>query len=139
MFQDDNSKLNFILDDLDNCLSFLSKDRQTLGSEAGQILNTIWQFIGEISQRKLTEQQVQQYFMHMKTDIVRKKNLKDYRDSEYARVYVVNAFFTCMCTNRLKAAKVIGSKILNFCVDNCPPDLHNTASSIRSDLLKIFP
>ena len=139
MFQDDNSKLNFILDDLDNCLSFLSKDRQTLDSEAGQILNTIWQFIGQISQRKLTEQQVQQYFMYMKTDIVRKKNLKDYRDSEYAKVYVVNAFFTCVTTNKLKDAKVIATKILNFCVDNCPSDLRKTASSIRSDLLKIFP
>ena len=73
MFSDDNSKLNYILDDLDNCLSFLSEDRQNLGSEAGQLLNTIWQFIGEIAKRKLTEQQVQQYFMYMKTDIVRKK------------------------------------------------------------------
>ena len=139
MFSDDNSKLNYILDDLDNCLSFLSEDRQNLGSEAGQLLNTIWQFIGDIAKRKLTEQQVQQYFMYMKTDIVRKKNLNNYRDSEYARAYVLNAFFTCVCSNKLNAAKVNASKILDFSVDNCPPDLRSTALSIRSDLLKMFP
>jgi len=130
--------LNFVLDDLDSCLEFLLEDRSTSAASIGQILNTIRHFIVEITEGNLTETDVQQYFMQKKTDAVRLHQLKNHRHTEYSKLYVVNAFFTCVACNRLSESRRIAGKILNYCVDNCSSDIQPIAVRMRTDLSRIF-
>lgn len=130
--------LSIVTDELDGCFSYILEDRKTSGDKVNQILNTIRHFIEEIVKGNLTEQQAQKHFMQMKTDIAVKKGLSDHRDDDYAKVYVLNAFFTCVASNKLKESKRIGIKILYFCAQNCTTQVQSLAVEMRDEYSKIF-
>ena len=133
-----NKSLNVVLDDLDNCMNFIIYSSSKKEEEVKQILNTIRHFVTEISDGKATEQEIQKYFMNMKTDIVFKKNLNDFKDMDYSKAYIINAFFTCVASNRLDVAKKNGEKILHFCVDHVPKEIKSIALELESSYMRIF-
>ena len=133
-----NKSINLVLDDLDNCMNYIIYSSPIKEDEVAQILNTIRHFITEIGNGKANEQEVQKHFMNMKTDIAFKKNLNNYKDFEYAKVYIINGFFTCVASNRLDAAKLNGEKILQFCVDNVSKEIRPLALELKNNYLRIF-
>jgi hypothetical protein len=133
-----NRAINIVTDELDGCFSFLLESKKTSAKEVDQILNTIRHFIQEIIDRNLTEEQTQKHFMQMKTNIAMKKNLSNHRDTDYAKVYILNAFFTCVASNRLSQSKKVGERILDYCVQNCSLEVRPIGGSLRNDLMKIF-
>lgn len=133
-----NKSLNLVLDDLDNCMDYIIYSSSKREDEVMQILNTIRHFVTEISEGKATEQEIQKHFMNMKTDIAFKKNLNSFRDIDYSKAYIINAFFTCVTSNRLDIAKKNGEKILNFCVDYVPKEIKPTALELKSSYMRIF-
>jgi hypothetical protein len=130
--------ITLVTDELDSCFSYILENRRTSGDEVNQVLNTIRHFIEEIVKGNLTEQQAQKHFMQMKTDIARKKGLSNHRDADYAKVYIVNAFFTCVASNKLKESKKIGVKIMDYCVQNCTAQVKSLAMEMRDEYTKIF-
>lgn len=133
-----NKAIAVITDELDGCLGYVSEVGSKSGTDVDQILNTIHHFIQEIANGRLTEGQAQKHFMNMKTDIAFKKNLSSYRDLDYSKSYILNAFFTSVASNRLNESKAVGRKILNYCADNCSRSVENVARQIRDEYTKIF-
>ena len=133
-----NKAIQFVLDDLDNCMNYIKYSTHNKDEEITQILNTLRHYIDKIIDGTHTEQEVQKYFMNMKTDIAFKKNLKDFKDAEYSKAYILNAFFTCVASNRLEISKINGNKILTYCVDNIGKELKPIATELKTSYMQIF-
>ena len=133
-----NKAIQFVLDDLDNCMNYIKYSTHNKDEEITQILNTIRHYIDKIGDGTHTVQEVQKYFMNMKTDIAFKKNLNDFKDVEYSKAYILSAFFTCVASNRLEISKINGNKILTYCVDNIEKELKPIAIELKTFHMQIF-
>jgi hypothetical protein len=133
-----NRAISLVTDELDGCFNYLLEDRAASDKDVDQVLNTIRHFIQEIIDRSMTEEQTQKHFMQMKTAIATRKNLPNHRDKDYAKAYILNAFFTCVASNRLSESRRIGKRILDYCFENCSLEVKSVAGSLRTDLMKIF-
>lgn len=133
-----NKAVSFVLDDLDNCLNYITQMGNVDGSDVDQILNTIRHWVTEIAEGRASEQQVQKHFADLKTKTAYEKGLADYRDLDYAKVYLISAFFTCVASNRLEESRKKGVQILNFCATNSSMTVRPLAREIADQFTKIF-
>jgi len=133
-----NKGVKFVTDELNECMSYVSQHGSKSGTDVDQILNTIRHFIEEILDGKMNEQQAQQHFMKMKTNIATVKNLSNYQDLDYSKAYILNAFFTCVASNKLSESKLVGRKILNYCADNSSLEVRVHAKELRDGYMNLF-
>lgn len=133
-----NKAVNFVADDLDGCISFISNKELVPESEThiAQITNTIFHFSTEIGQEKVSVQQVADHFKNLKNKYLYERNLKNYRDPDFASAYILMCFFIFLSTSKYDNSRLGLSKILTMCEAASPVEIRSTIINFTQLLRK---